>query len=410
MSLGDPSAIDRTSRRYRLALCGPTLLMVGLSWPLWVDDADFPRVPFSSRMPVLAPWVSRLVLGGIAGSLAMAALGLAWRRTIRISLALFVFAILQDQDRFQPWAYQYAIIGLAMASLSEGRALRMARWYVVGLYFYSGLSKLDASFCRELGPTFLSAALGPLGISTAGWSESTRNLAVLAMPGFEIAVAILLLSRSTRRVGLAGAIAQHAALVFVLGPWSLGHSTIVLVWNVALIVQDVLLFGPAEIPLGFERQTWPGLVARLVFRAAMVLPIGERPGFCDAWPAHALYSSHGERGDVFIHEDDAGRFPEAVRRRLGPVDATPWRRLDLTAWSLDVRGTPFYPSGRAANAVAEFLEARYGGPQPLRVVQWSRASILGARRDRDESVGLRAIQRRGDRFLLNAHPAGSRGR
>jgi hypothetical protein len=404
MNVQDPPALDRMFGRYRTALCGSTLLMVCLSWPLWIDD-DFPRVPFVASLPVLPAWVSWLVLGGIVGTLAAATSGRSWRLMIRISLPMLGFAILQDQNRFQPWAYQYAMIGLTMAFLPKDRALRMARWYIVGLYFYSGLSKLDASFCRELGTTFFLAAARPLGLSWENWPESSRTLAVLAMPAFEIAVALLLLFRSTRRIGLFGAVAQHSALVLILGPWNLGHSTIVLVWNVALIVQDLLLFGPTEIPIGIESETMVGRLARLVFWMAMVLPIGERSGLCDAWPAHALYASHSERSDVYVHEDDVDRFPEAIRRWLGPTDGfTPWRRLDLTGWSREIRGTPPYPSGRIGNAVAEFLELRYGGPQPVRLVQWSRASVRDASRARDESLGLRAIRQRADRFLLNAHP------
>ena len=407
MSPGGPSGLDRMFGRYRAALCGSTLLMVGLSWPLWVDGPDFPRVPFISGMPVLPGWVSWLVLGGMVATLGMATVGRAWRSMLRIGLLLLTFSILHDQNRFQPWAYQFALIGLAMAFTSKGRALRLARWYVFGLYFYSGLSKLDASFCRELGPTFLSAALGSFGVDPMRWPGATRTLAILAMPALEIAVAMLLLFRATRRIGVVGLVAQHSALVLILGPWNLGHSTIVLVWNLALIVQNVLLFGPIEVPPGLERDTVLGPLARLAFWVAMILPAGERLGLCDAWPAHALYASHAERAEVYVHEDDLDRFPEAIRRRLGPGGVTPWRRLELTAWSRDVRGTPTYPSGRVGNAVAEFLEARHGGPQPVRLVQWSRASAWDARRDRDESLGLKAIRQRGDRFLLNAHPVGS---
>jgi Methylamine utilisation protein MauE len=397
---------DRMFCRYRAALCGSTLLMVGLSWPLWVDDPDFPRVPFFSRVPVLPAWVSWLVLVGIVATLAATTVGWRWRLMLRISLPLLSFAILQDQNRFQPWAYQYAVIGLAMATLSKARALRMARWYVLGLYYYSGLSKLDASFCRELGPTFLSAALGPFGLSPGNWPEATRTLACLAMPGFEIAVATLLLFARTRRVGLVGAIAQHLALVFILGPWNLGHSTIVLVWNLALIVEDLILFGKTTIPPEIEADTGLGRVARPAFWLVMLLPAGERLGFCDAWPGHALYASHAERADVSLHEDELDRFPDSIRRRLGPGGSTPWRRLDMTAWSRELRGTPLYPSGRVGNAVAEFLEARFGGLQPVRLVQWGRAPAWDGPRDRDESLGLRAIRRRGDQFLFNAHPTG----
>ncbi len=378
--------------------------MVGLSWPLWVDDPDFPRVPFLPGLPELPPWTSWLVFGGIVFTLGLAMVGRAWRLMLRINLPLLGFAILQDQNRFQPWAYQFLMIGLAMACLSRGRALQLARWYVIGLYVFSGLSKLDASFLRELGPTFLSAALGPFGLEPAGWPESARTLACLGMPTFEIAVACLLAFRSTRRIGLVGAVAQHSALVGILGPWGLGHSTIVLVWNVSLIIEDVLLFGRSTIPNDDEVDSKLGKLARLVFWFAMILPVGERLGLCDAWPGHALYASHAERSEVYILEDDVDRYPEAIRRRLGPAGITRWRRLDLTGWSRDVRGTPIYPSGRVGNAVAEFLEARHAGTQPVRLIQWGRARVWDGARERDQSQGLDAIRRRSDQFFLNAHP------
>lgn len=194
-------ALDRQFARYRAALCGSTLVMVGLSWPLWVNGPDFPKVPFLARVSELPAWVSWWILGGIAGTLAMAAVGRSWRPMIRIGLLLLAFAILGDQDRLQPWAYQYLVIGMTLAFVSKGRAIRMARWYVIGLYVYSGLSKLDASFLGELGPTFLSAALGPFGVSPSGWPGPVKTLAILAMPAFEIAVAASW--RSHRRGGSA---------------------------------------------------------------------------------------------------------------------------------------------------------------------------------------------------------------
>jgi hypothetical protein len=403
----DPPALDRIFGRFRAAICGSTLLMVGLSWPLWVDDPDFPRVPFVDGLPEIPAWASRVDFVGIVATLGLATIGFRWRAMIAISLPLLIFAILRDQNRFQPWAYQYALIGLAMACASRAEALRLARWYVFGLYFYSGLSKLDTSFCRELGPTFLATALGPIGLHPMGWPDSARTLACLAMPAFEVAVAWLLIVPRTRRVGLIAAVAQHLALIGILGPWGLGHSTIVLVWNAGLIVEDIILFGRTTIPVGIETGTRFGALARLTFWSAMILPVGERLGLSDAWPGHALYASHAERSEIFIHEDDVDRYPEAIRRRLGPAGLTPWRRLDLTGWSRDVRGTPIYPSRRVGSGLAEFLEARYSGTQPIRLVQWGRARPWNGARARQESVGLAAIRKWGEGCLLNTHPGPS---
>jgi len=382
--------------------------MIGLSWPLWIDGPDFPRVPFLRGTPELPVWVSWVVLAGIAGSLSLATLGMAWRWMIGMAGSLLAFSILQDQNRLQPWAYQFLVIGLMMACLSRSRSLRLARWYVIGLYAYSGLSKLDASFCRGLGPTFLSAALGRFGIDPGSWSSSNRALACLMMPACEIGLACLLIFRSTRLIGLVGAVAQHFTLIWILGPWNLGHSTIVLVWNLALIIEDVLIFGQSKIPDDGKGDSWLGGPARWIFQVVMILPIFERFGYCDAWPAHALYASHAERSDIFLAEEDLDHDPLSIHRHLAPPGLTPWRRLDLTAWSREVRGTPLYPSNRVGLAIALFLEARSRGSQPVRIVEWGRAGFWNGSRDRQERVGLASIRRGQDRFWLNAFPVSSR--
>ncbi len=410
MTCARPGTPERPFAPYRSALCGSTLLMIGLSWPLWVDGFDWPRVPFLAGWPQFPRWVSWATPGGIVGALGMASLGRAWRPMIGLGLLLLAFAILGDQDRLQPWAYQFLVIGPALACLSRARALRVARCYVISLYVYSGLSKLDASFVAELGPTFLAAGLGPFGISPAGWTATARTLAILAMPASEISVGVRLAIPATRRIGLVGSVGLHSTLILILGPWGLGHSAIVLAWNGSLILENLILFGPNVAPSEVEADTVFGPLAWAVFAAALVLPAGERSGLCDAWPAHALYASHCERADVSLHEDELDRFPESIRRRLDPEGIGPWRRLDLTGWSRDVRGTPVYPSARIGLAVGEFLESRYASVRPVRVVRLGRASLLEGRRTRDEAVGLKAIRALAGQFLLNAHPAGIGGR
>jgi hypothetical protein len=344
----------------------------------------------------------------MAATLGAAAIGRAWRAMIGASIALLVLEILGDQNRLQPWAYQYAMIGLALVVFPEAQALRLARLYAIALYLHSGLSKLDASFVAEMGPRFLAAGLSPLGLAPGDWPVAGRSAAVLAMPAVEVAIGAGLALARTRRVALVGAVGLHATLLLILGPWNLGQSPGVLAWNAAMIVEDLLLFGPGPRPA--ESGGWRsrlGPLARLAALSWFVFPLGERFGLADSWPSHALYASHCERTEVFLHETDLDRFPEAVRRRLSQAEDGPWRRLDLTGWSLDLRGTPLYPQARVGIGVAEWLADRPGRPSPVRAVRWGRANPWDARRDRSECLGLQAIRRQADRSGINAHPSSS---
>jgi hypothetical protein len=376
--------------------------MLAMSWPLWVESPDFPRVPFVAGLPDPSRPASWAAFALLVGAIAC---GVASRSILALSVALLAALVAQDQHRLQPWAYQYLLVSLALAACPAGEALGLARLFVVALYVHSGLSKLDASVVHGLGAQFLAAATRPFGLQPATWPDPVRTAATLAMPAAELLIGLGLCFKKTRRPALVGAIGMHLALLLVLGPAGLEQSANVLIWNGALIVEDLILFGPTPSPSPSPGRFRLAGLARLAMVAAAVLPFGERFGLWDAWPSFALYASHVDRTDLYVSEEDAGSVPEAIRRHLAPEGE--WRRLDLTAWSRSVRGVPVYPQARACHGLAEALAARYRGARAPRVVRLGRAGWLSGRRARDEAIGLDAIRRLGDRYRLNAHPAGA---
>jgi hypothetical protein len=384
-----------------------TLAMLVLSWPLWVEPSAFPRVPFVAGYPHTPAPVAWAWFAAVLGALAAATAGIAWRPCLLLSVALLVLQVLGDQHRFQAWVYQFAMLALLLAALPYLQALALARWWYVATYFYSALSKLDVSFRQELGAQLLEAACGLLGADCRRWPVPARTLAILAMPGAELVVALLLSLPETRRLGRVGAVVIHGTLILILGPWGMDHSTIVLVWNAITAIEVWIAFDPKRTPgPGFSPShagRVGGWLVRAVYLVAIVLPLGERWGYCDAWPGHALYASHVERTEVFVHEDQIGSYPAEVQRHARPDG--PWRRLDLTGWSRAVRGVPVYPQARACNGLAEALAARYGERGLIRVVQWGRADRWTGRRKRVSLGGLDEIRRHAARYWLNAHPA-----
>jgi 4-alpha-glucanotransferase len=394
-----------------------TLTMLGLSWPLWgmLPCAGFPRVPFASGLVEPPALVARGLFALLLGALAAATIGIAWRCGLALSLGVLTFLVLGDQHRFQAWVYQFAMIALLLAALPDAPALALTRWWYVATYAYSGLSKLDASFCRELGPRFLDTACRLVRLDCGSWPAAGRTTMILAMPATELLIALCLSVPAAWRLGRVGTLVLHGALIALLGPWGMGHSTIVLIWNAAMLIEVWIAFAPrlALAPprprnagrVALNVLSPVGWVARGLWLVGVILPLGERFGACDAWPAHALYASHVERTEVFLHEDELESYPEAVRRHAGGNALGPWRPLDLTGWSLAVRGVPVYPQARACNGLAEALALGYREHRLIRVVQWGRAELWTGRRDRVELLGVEAIRRWGEQSRWNAHPA-----
>ena len=148
-----------------------TAVMLVLSWPLWVGSADeFPRVPFLAGVP--ADDRGRRP-GRCSSALWRRSSGRRWRGAWRpwfwASLGLLVVLVAQDQHRFQPWVYQYAMTSLFLAALPAGGGLRYARWWFVALYLHSGLSKLDVVVLRRAGAGLPAGGRGPAGARPVRW-------------------------------------------------------------------------------------------------------------------------------------------------------------------------------------------------------------------------------------------------
>lgn len=394
------SAVSRPDplAAYRALLGAATALMVMASWPLWVGGGEFPRVPFVMAAPDIdgAPscW---LAIGMVAGILA----GVAWRWAWPAAAACALALILDDQHRFQVWFYQWFVCGLVIALARGETAVGLIRAFHVAVYAHSGLSKLDLSFVEEIGREFLMIAARPLGMDPSVWPEWGRTAAILAIPVAELLIAAGLCFPRVRRWAIVVAIAMHAILVGLLGPWSLDHSANVLIWNVAFALETAIIFGrTGEAAASVREETFGDDVARAVVLLAILMPIFERAAWWDSWPSFALYASHCERTEVLLHEADAGHWPEEIRPHLRRLGDGPWHRLDLTAWSRAGRGTPPYPQGRAGVSVAEALARQC----LVRVTVWGRAHPWTGRRVHETAEGFDAIRRLGDRFLLGGHP------
>ncbi len=151
---------SRQARLFRSVLALATCVMLGLSWPLWVGASVYPRIPFVSPSPDLGAPISWLLFGLLwVSTLALVSERL-WRGAAVVSLAMLTWLVLSDQNRLQPWVYQYALTVVALLTAPERWSLRLARVFLIAFYFHSGLSKLDYTFAHEMGPTFLRSGLG----------------------------------------------------------------------------------------------------------------------------------------------------------------------------------------------------------------------------------------------------------
>lgn len=240
------------------ALCA--LALFAVTWRLWTPQTVFPQIPFFAVLRAVPGWVDWIALAGVIAGLAglLCASGEQRASVLRVPsvrgfaflfVASLVILVLLDQHRLQVWAYQFIIIAIVLGAFagvaSSEKAFALLRLLVIGIYFWSAISKFDHTFLHSLGPELLRGTLAAFGVEPRWMRSDVAAALSLMFPLAELAVAGLLAVRRTRRFGLIASIGMHGLLLATLGPWGLDHSWGVLLWNIYFIGQNVLLFGPA---------------------------------------------------------------------------------------------------------------------------------------------------------------------
>jgi predicted DCC family thiol-disulfide oxidoreductase YuxK len=340
---------------------------------LWVSKRAYPVVPVLTVLPVLLEIIALAVMTfGAAAALVLP----KPRGALALLLGGAVVLALGDQTRWQPWFYQYTIMLSVLtawswrpndlkASLEPLAALRVV---MIGLYAWSGIQKLNA--------TYLSGTFGwlvePLGaLLPATWVESLSVLGA-ASPAAEIAIAVGLLFPATRPWATAAAVALHAFILAMLGPWAHNWNSIVWPWNGAMIALVVVLFAS-------DRDTRPAAilgtpisVGRAVAIAAfIVLPALSLVDRWDPYLSSSLYSRNLRHAAIRLRSDARQALPADLQPYADDEDV-----LWPMTWALDALNVPAYPAVRVYKGLARAVCRQLPDPTGLILGISSKPEIL----------------------------------
>ena len=277
---------DPDRNLFRLLAGGYVILLVS-TWPLWISSGGFPQVPLFHVL-IEAP---RSIDWGLIVLLIIALLAIALskdftyrKRACVISAASSLGLVCLNQHRFQPWVWQFFILSLVLAAAQASTARLAWRWLTIGIYFWSGLSKLDSEFGLQHGQFLLEGLFKSVGLTNflRSWPSGIRHSVASAFPAVEFLIALGLSWQITRRTAVYGAAMMHLCLFLALGPLGQNHQPGVLVWNLFFLVQNAIVFRRQPIEAVQEPNT-PNITtfgfgdrfAKLVVAAALIWPATE---------------------------------------------------------------------------------------------------------------------------------------
>lgn len=394
------------------------LLLIAATWPLWwVPSAadSYPCVPLlqNFRGDILGV-KSSAILSGLSLAIVVCLLfvslhsrsakSIAWLwGTVGFAL-LVSFAL--DQHRMQPWAYQLAVYSVLFATgtHSSSRAFVKKAMLVlmVSVYAYSSLGKFDFQFTHTVGQQFLDQLSNVFQVDVEDWPLLVKHSAKIALvfPATELALAVGLACKKTRRYAGVLLMVMHASLIGLLGPWALNQSLGVLVWNGVLLVQIYLLAVERDEiePQSESEQAGSRIggtlrgIAVLVIGVVVVMPICERHGYWDHWLSWSLYSPHTSRTNIEFHRSVTQQLPQSAIPFLEPLsDGGTWQSLDLGGWSLSERLVPVYPQARYQTQLAFDLAQAARTEDGVRVIEKGVSDRWSGRRIEKRLIGRSEI-------------------
>ncbi len=343
-----------------------------LSPRLWSATRSYPLVPVADWLPPVPAPLDAVWFGALLLLLVVIFVLPRGRAVIGVFLGLGVLLALWDQNRWQPWFYQYLFMLAALAWPSRRPAagedepgLNACRFFVAATYVWSGVQKLNAGFSGDVFPWLVRPVLAALHaeppsewVAAAAWGSAV----------LETLIGVGLIVRPLRRVAVPLAVAMHALLLIVLSPLGHNWNSVVWPWNVVMALLVLLLFGRTRNVTSWA-VVWPG---RSPVHAAAVVLMGVLPllSFWELWDSYlsaALYSGNGLEAEVELAPTVSARLPTAARRHLYPGYLGP-DRLSLLYWSMDEMNVPAYPARRVSRAVALSLLPLAEGPDDVVLV------------------------------------------
>ncbi|HMQ85796.1 MAG TPA: hypothetical protein PKA00_23000 [Saprospiraceae bacterium] len=355
-----------------LSLAGLVLGML-LSLPLWLNDRLFPLVPLFSKMPVLPNVMEWVVLLGCLLSLLIA---LVVQRQVLWILAasLLLILLVQDQMRWQPWVYIYALFltpfaiwGKQISDANNQEKLRLCIQVVlIGIYFWSGISKFNPHFVQVTYTLMLENLVGAQPGDVL-WDFKTLGYLI---PIVETAIGIGLFFPKSRKWATIAALLTHTIIiVYVLSQKGI-QNFIILPWNLVMMGTVFLSCYSADNAIRFRY--WPKKTGKKQVRAKWVLPALALAVLTWGMPLLRFGNLWDNYLSFNLYSDNISYLYVGLRPEIVPeVEPTvaayftaneimeEGETLDVFSWSLSELKVPVYPEERVFKQIAHHFCEQY---------------------------------------------------
>jgi len=256
---------------------------------------------------------------------------------------------LQDQIRWQPWVYHYLLFLLPFC-FSKKPKIGYFQVMLVGIYFWGGVHKINATFFQEVFPDFL--------LQFTAFDKQLATKLAYTIPVFEIIIAFGLIFQKTKKWAFFGAIAIHVFILGYLSPLGSGQNSIIIPWNIAMLCFLYICFYRTAFqnPFSNPAQNLDAIVPQIVIIGFLVLPI---LNFWDKWDHYLsfnLYSGKNKLFYVAVEENQQDKLSEKMTQFYVELPGLEGGELiDVNKWSMNELNVPIPPESRIYTSIAAYF-------------------------------------------------------
>lgn len=329
-----------------------------IGWRVWTTYRLFPTAPVFERLDHVPPAV-HLILFLLQVLFIVALLFPIKNKIVLIGLlAAEIFSCLLDQNRMQPYEYQYIfIVFVFLANINSPKFIPAAVIFILAAtYFYSGLNKLNEGFIQAMWTKAILRSFFKLPPAIAGmrWLYYSGYLA-----GFiELVAGLGLLFPGTQKKAAAVLILMHLFILILLGPLGLRYNKIVWPWNVAMILYLYTLFLRKNEDTFASRIIFSGW-NKLVFIAWGILPALNFIGCWDNYLSSSIYSEKLPNMIICISDTTKCRQLREFFQENSSKNCKGSTMIDIRRWALSETNSAPYAEIRVYKILQTKLEKKH---------------------------------------------------
>jgi predicted membrane protein len=330
---------SRMAWTYRVLLLGVLCTLI-LAGKVWISDRNFPVVPIISGLPALPSPLDKILYYILIVLCTYQLVSIENIKTRKILTGLYVFLLLLDQMRWQPYNVHYMImlIGFLFYPARSEQVIQVFRLMVITFFIWTGIQDFNQVFADKVYPFVWAKRLAELlPYRFEGYVTGSGYLFAL----LHLVTGLGLLFQRSRNAAVLLGILIHLFLFYAADPFGNDINRVAPLYNLISAAFCFILF--YNVKFDYREIFWSKEFryhqAIVVFYT--VLPLLSFFGLYDRMQSFNMYSGKGWYAKIYVTEALVEKLPEGMKRYVDrPFGSEPYIETTYWAWK-ELKVSPY---------------------------------------------------------------------